>query len=73
MDNRIKTSAGDKYNHLTCTGEYIITNTKKRGRLYEWKCDCGDVIWKRSDRVKNGNTKTCSSEECSYRKNIEKI
>jgi hypothetical protein len=55
---------GDKFNRLTVIG---FDTTKN---LWEYKCECGQVIFRNGKTVRNGNTKSCGC--LNKEKNSEK-
>ncbi len=57
---------GDRYSHVVATGEYRTHKIPKRGREYEWTCDCGNVVWRTPNPVRLGEMKTCGKDECKY-------
>lgn len=50
---------GQKFNYLTVLDiEYQYKSNKKR-KYYKCKCDCGNIIYVRSDQLKNNHTTSC--------------
>lgn len=53
---------GQKFHRLIIIGradDYITPKTGARGTRYICKCDCGNIIISRSDRLRSGHTKSC--------------
>lgn len=56
--NEITEMIGKKFGRLT-----VIEDTGRRDkynyRVYKCKCDCGNIIYVNSNKLKSGNTKSC--------------
>lgn len=53
---------GEKWSHLTATGEYEVRNQRTWA---EFKCDCGEVVWKILTSVKIRKIRCCE-QLCKY-------
>lgn len=53
-----KDITGEKYNRLTAI-KFIKIYDKTKDSIYEWRCDCGNIIEVPKGRVKFGTTKSC--------------
>lgn len=49
--------AGDKYYHLTFTGQYQFLKNRWLG---EFRCDCGDIVYAQTYNVWSGDKRFCS-------------
>ena len=58
---RIQINPGDKYNRLTVIKELAPIPRKGRGtyRIFECKCDCGNIVNVRLDHLRDGHTSSC--------------
>lgn len=61
MGNQQKNNIGEKFGKLKIIGYsgYYERPSGSKIKLYLCKCDCGNEVVIRSDRLKSGNTKSC--------------
>ena len=58
---RLKINTGDRYGQLTIVKEvepYVSPSGEKK-RLFQCKCDCGEVVPVKLNHLRSGNSKTC--------------
>lgn len=63
---------GERFNYLVSTGNRQGKSTRNPLQTidHEFKCDCGNIVWKKLPEVRRGDTKTCGVKDCSCRAQI---